>query len=215
MTGVALLGLIAAMGPVLALMSGDGGGDPEMDAVAEGEPKDQPNEADLLDDPDNPPDAEEPAGPHRPVDYEYILGAGDHAIDRFAPGEDRLLLTSNTWDFDLAEAGSSKEAVLEITIGTETSSLSFPGLDLLPVDDIFLAIAELDTQPIIMPLTDALQEDDEDILTPTDPEEPDDFPQQTDSAKTAPADPDAEDTPPGDPSTIAPLPPIDADEPDA
>lgn len=214
LTGFAFIGLLAAMAPVLALFGGgDGEVEPDLDTNGDASPEDLPAEADLLDDL-----ADDAAPPRQPVDYEYPLGAGDHEISDFVPGDDSLFLTSETWDFSLAELhGPDGGAALDIILGGDSATLSFPELATLPVEDIFVWVTEAGMEPVLLTLSDALDEDGEDEgpLQPTDPDSPD-VPQPPIGGvvPVAPSDPDAPDGPLADPSSAPPLAPTDPDAPD-
>ena len=159
--GLVLVGMIAAMAPILALM---GGGESAPDDDAEEAPDETGAEegaGDLLDEPQIDTEPEHQTEARQPADYEYVLGAGNPSIEEFIPGEDTLILTSPTWDFELAETeGPGGGAALAITFGEVTSTVEFPGLGSLPIDDVFIWILEADADPVLVPLSESLAEED-------------------------------------------------------
>jgi len=127
--------------PLLALA---GGG---VEADDDGGPADLPEDDPAEDTGDGTAPVAAPDDPGEappPTDYEYVLGSGgDHGVDGFRPGTDTLTLTSETWDFELYDLGGDGDcAALEIVLGEMRSILRFPGLDMLPVDDVYLHVAE-------------------------------------------------------------------------
>jgi hypothetical protein len=186
LTGAWLLALLMAGAPLVAMAGGNDWDDDGADAS-------DPAEVEVQDAADR--DAAEEGAPP-PTDYEFILGSGgDHSVPGFRPGTDTLTLNSDTWDFDLFDLGvGGGSAALEILLGDARSVLRFPGLDALPVDDIFLYIAESGAEAEFVALSEALHPEDDDALQPTDP--------------------DAPDIPPDPPSFDPPLPPADPDAPE-
>lgn len=219
-SGLVLIGVVAAMAPILALMGGgEGAAADEADDTPDAT-DDEVGQGDLLDDLAEGSKTDHQIVDRQPADYEYVLGAGDHAIEDFVAGEDTLILTSPTWDFELAETeGPGSGAALEITFDEGISTIEFTRLENLPVDDVFIWILEEHADPILVPLSDALTEEidgPEQPLAPTDPEAPDDLPFPIDNAHpVTPGDPDAPDSTPGEPFAGSPLAPTDPDAPDS
>lgn len=218
-SGLVLIGMVAAMAPILALMGGgDGAATDDVDDAPDTS-DDDVGAGDLLDDLGEGSKTDHQIGGRQPADYEYVLGAGDHAIDDFITGEDTLILTSPTWDFELAETeGPDGGVALEITFDRAISTIEFTRLETLPVDDVFIWILEGDADPVLVPLSDALTEVVDgpgQALMPTDPDAPDELPVPIDGANpVAPGDPNAPDSTPADPSARTPLAPTDPDAPD-
>jgi hypothetical protein len=149
-----------------------------------------------------------------PTDFEFILGSGgDHLLEGFRPGTDTLTLTSDTWDFDLYGLNDKDTgAALEITLGEERAILRFPGLDAVPVDDVFLDVTEPGAEPERVALRDALLPEDDRVLAPTQPDAPDRLPEGASYwSPIAPADPDARDDVPEETARGEVLAPTDPD----
>lgn len=212
LTGAWLLALLMAGAPLAAMAGGGDGGDGE----DHGKDPSDPSEADPA---DTAPEGADPGAESTlPTDYEFILcTGGDHVIAGFRPGTDTLILTSDSWDFDLFEAGSDEAGVaLEIRMHDSRATLRFPDLGTLPFDDIHLHVAPPATDPIRIALRDALEPEEGTALQPADPDATDELPAHSPAAPPlSPTDPDApeDDTPA--PAEGAPLAPADPDRPDA
>jgi hypothetical protein len=222
LTGAWILALLMAGAPLIAMAGGtetegvgdDAAEDPEDDIAVER--SDELAEADPPHEPEEEPDAEgEDDVP--PTDYEFILGSGgDHTVEGFRPGIDTLTLTSDTWDFDLYDLGDDGTGpAVEIAMGEDRSVLKFPGLDTLPVDDVWLHVAEPGSEPQRIALRDALHPAEDDVLAPADPDAPDDLPTDaSDGPALAPADPDAPDDQRDQTGSGEALAPTDPDAPE-
>lgn len=215
LTGAWILAILMAGAPLLAA-AGGGGDDSDDSAEAPDPPQDEATEVD--------PDDPVPAEPGEteletrlPTDFEFILGSGgDHDVDGFRPGTDTLTLTSGTWDFDLYElADDGNGATLQIAAGAERSLLRFPDLQSLPIDDLYLRVLEPGAEAQRVPLRDVLHPETEDVLSPTDPDAPDQRPEPDLSGPPlSPADPDAPDALPPDEAAGPVLSPTDPDAPE-
>lgn len=222
LTGAWILALLMAGAPLLAMA-----GDTEAESIDEDEiegPEDDLREerSDQLAEADPMPEAKPEPEPEAeesvpPTDYEFILGSGgDHAVVDFRPGTDTLTLTSDTWDFDLYDLGDDGTGpAAEIASGEERSILRFPGLDALPVDDIWLHVSEPGADPQRIALRDALHPEGDDVLAPADPDAPDDLPPDvSEGPALAPADPEAPDDRPESEGSGGVLAPTDPDAPE-
>jgi hypothetical protein len=228
LTGAWVLALLLAGVPLLAMgggseADGDDGDDgarqsEDGDAGDTPDPSDGPApEAEVTEDTGGEGTGDEDALP--PTDYEFLLGTGgDHRIDGFRPGTDTLTLTSDGWDFELYDLGDDGTGpAFEIARGEDRSVLRFPGLSGLPLDDVFLRVAEPGAEPVHVPLRDALLPDGEEdtVLAPTDPDAPDTLPDDAgDGDVLAPADPAEPEEPGEDDWSGAVLAPTHPDAPD-
>jgi hypothetical protein len=214
LTGAWILALVLTGAPLLAFA---GGGDAD---AQDGDDDGAPPQDDGLDEVQGVagPDEDPPDEEALPTDYEFVLGRGGaHDIAAFRPGTDTLTLTSDTWDFDLYDLGDDGTgAALEIHLGETRSILRFPGLAVLPVDDVHLHVAAPGQEPQRIALRDALEPDEGDVLDPADPDAPDDLPADAaDASPIAPSDPDAPDAPPAHAGPEDVLMPTDPDTPEA
>ncbi len=211
LAGAWVVALLLAGAPFLAMMGGSGD-----DADAE--------EAEVAEPPETPVDTADPeetgalkdmaVGP--PTDYEYILHRpGEHVIEGFRPGVDTLTLTSDKWDFDLFDLGPDEEgARLRIDHGGDFSILRFPGLTALPLDDMLLKVTVPEDTPTVTALRAALVPDDL-VLAPADPDAPDDLPDDpSPDSGLSPTDGDEDEDDPPDPAEGEPLLPTDPDAPE-
>jgi hypothetical protein len=167
-----------------------------------------------VDDPDGPEDQEDALPP---TDYEFILGSGgDHRVEGFRPGTDTLTLTSETWEFDLYDLGNDGSGpAFEIVQKEIRAILRFPGLGTLPVDDVYLHVSEPGAESQRVALRDALFPEEDDALAPTDPDAPDEMPDDPSTGPAlAPAHPEAADAPPEDSGSREVLAPTDPDAPE-
>lgn len=203
LAGAWVVALLLAGAPFLAMMGGSGD---DAEAGEDDAELTEPEESGVLQD----------MAAMPPTDYEYLLHRpGEHAIGGFRPGVDTLTLTSDSWDFDLFDLGHDGDgAGLRIDHGSDTSILRFRGLTALPLDDIFLKVTLPGTPPALVALRDALASEDP-VLAPTDPDAPDDLPDDpSPDPGLPPADGESdEDEPPG-PDGGAPLLPTDPDAPE-
>lgn len=214
LTGAWILALLMSGAPLLALAGGGGEASDDEDEPGEEKQDDSAGVDETLPAPDPEPPEEDPL----PTDFEFVLGAGgDHEIAGFRPTVDTLTLTSDTWDFDLYALDDEGEgAALEVALDHSRSVLRFPGLASLPLDDVYLNVAEPGGTPQRIALRDALYPAEEDVLSPTDPDAPDRLLDNSSaSPPIAPSDPDEPDVPPEDDGSGQALAPTDPDAPEA
>jgi hypothetical protein len=142
--------------------------------------------------------------------YEVSAAKGTAVLSEFDAGCDSCTLTTDTLDgeFAVETDPSGKGSTLTFTTsGGETSVLSFPNLDAVPVEAIGIRV-ESEGAPAILPLADIFAageelgpetEDDASPLSPTDPDAPDTLPDLPDiDAVLSPVDPDLADVLPTD-----------------
>jgi hypothetical protein len=240
LTGALLLGLILASAPLMALIGGDGGADePLEDTPDDGGEGGQDRTDDLTDElPDEESEIDEVDGATEleedepepleddeeevsdlPVDYEYFLGRGDHAIEDFAPGRDTLTISSRTWNFSISTFYTKDDVpALQMDHEGGTDILRFPGLMEVPLLDIFVAVPDPVSGAVeVVPLAKVIEPEEADnpVLQPTDPDAQDTPPKEPSAdPDLQPEDPDVPDDTPDEPSTSTPLAPTDPDAPE-
>ncbi len=112
-----------------------------------------------------------------PVFHEFDHESGEHVLDGFRPGVDRLSVTLDSWELDLTEVtGGDHGPALHFGSFNDSTILMFPGLAAIPSADIDLVIAEPDAEPVTITLaeaSEAISGIGDDVLQPIDPETPD------------------------------------------
>jgi hypothetical protein len=199
--GAALVGLLLAGIPLMSLMGGNAGGEDDDIGTGDGDaPEDTALSGDALED------------PGVPVDYEFVLRAGDETIAGFRPGIDTLTITADSWELTVSASEDPEDgALLEVERGGVTAVLRFPDLAAVPLNDIHLNVEVPGEPPVTVPIADATEP-----LVPTAPDAQEDAPPAPVSGPpVAPADPEAPDVPPAPADPSAPLLPADPDAPEA
>ncbi len=112
-----------------------------------------------------------------PVFHEFDDVSGEHVLDGFRPGVDRLSVTLDSWELDLTEVTAGEHGpALHFGSFNDSTILMFPGLATIPSADIDLVIAEPDAEPVTITLaeaSEAISGIGDDVLQPIDPETPD------------------------------------------
>ncbi|TYB89163.1 hypothetical protein [Oceaniovalibus sp. ACAM 378] len=156
-------------------------------------------------------------------------------VESFKPGVDTLTVAvpDDAQEFTAHDSDGDSAAYLRFDTAMGTVEIRFQGLSVVPVDDLFLRVSDASSPTLDadIPLS-ALMDTDADevegpVLTPVDPEFPDDVPAPgPDDPVLSPADPTLPDDPPApgadDPTVltpvlddVAPTPEYDVSEDDA
>ncbi len=152
--------------------------------------------------------------------HAVLPGAGAHAFPDFRPGEDSILLDMTDVGDDLFFDTASLPDGARLSIAfddDEVMTLDFPGLQDVPVEDIFLSVSDgSGDDPYQVSLGDAAEILGDGVLDPTDPDTPDAPGPDGEADVTDPVDPDTPDTPGPevDGPVIDPVDPDIADDPD-
>jgi hypothetical protein len=151
-----------------------------------------------------------PAG----VQHDIPAVSGEAVLAAFDPACDHCTLAIDTWDSEIVLTDSADAVSLTFSNAADgIVTVRFPGLSEVPVDSISVCVdAPGEGGAVSFPLSDIFAEPDGidagtdpgegpgSVLSPTDPDAPDDLPDPIDiAAPLGPIDPDAPDQPPADP----------------
>lgn len=140
--------------------------------------------------------------------YEVSVGKGGAVLSEFDAGCDTCAITTDTLDGEFAvetDPAGNGSTLTFTTASGESTVLSFPGLDTVPIDAIGLKVGSEDA-PTLVPLSEIFaagkelgSEEETAPLAPTDPDAPDTLPEPLDVEEVLSAvDPDLADALPTD-----------------